>query len=221
MKKYLVFLLATLMLLSLVAGCGNTVKDDKTPDATERTLVIHSDAIFTTLNFMSASGYGDKFFGYNVYECLALPGKEGGMELQLAESYEISTDGLTYTIKLPANVKFHNGATVINNQGRILVEYGANLTMSTTKAHNGVVAYTVDGKETVAQILRLIAESGNAKGRHSHVNTFIINSPIEWNMLKTEVSGGYEDPYEDEASSSVTYCNLSICLTPPTTGSST
>lgn len=114
-------------------------------------------------------------------------------------------EGGVLDAKATANVKFHSGSTVINNQGRILVEYGANLTMSTTKANNGVVAYTVDGKETVAQIRRLIAESGNAKGRHSHVNTFIINSPIEWNMLKTEVSGGYEDPYQDEASSTVTY----------------
>ena len=112
MKKYLAFLLATLMLLALAAGCGDNAKDDKTPDNTGRTLVVHSDAIFTSLNFMSSKGYGDKFFGYNVYECLALPGKDGGMELQLAESYEISADGLTYTFKLPKNVKFHNGDTM-------------------------------------------------------------------------------------------------------------
>lgn len=134
--------------------------------------------------------------------------KDGGkltVDDFVATSAMTIEEGGVLDAKATANVKFHSGSTVINNQGRILVEYGANLTMSTTKANNGVVAYTVDGKETVAQILRLIAESGNAKGRHSHVNTFIINSPIEWNMLKTEVSGGYEDPYQDEASSTVTY----------------
>ena len=141
----------------------------------------------------------------------------GGIGIKVKNGGKLTVDGFVATsamtieeggvldAKATANVKFHNGATVINNQGRILVEYGANLTMSTTKANNGVVAYTVDGKETVAQILRLIAESGNEKNRHSHVNTFIINSEIEWNMLKTEVSGGFQDPYEDEASSSVTY----------------
>ena len=116
MKKSLAFLLAAMMLLTLVTGCGSkepSADPGTSAEATEeRTVVVCSDAIFTTLNFLSASGYGDKFFGYNIYECLALPGKDGGMELQLAESYEVSDDGLTYTFKLPSDVKFHNGDTL-------------------------------------------------------------------------------------------------------------
>ena len=45
MKKYLAFLLAALMLLSLVTGCGSKDPDTDTPDTTERTVVVHIDAI--------------------------------------------------------------------------------------------------------------------------------------------------------------------------------
>lgn len=45
----------------------------------------------------------------NVFEGLVMPNPEGGVRPALAESYEISEDGKTYTFTIREGVKFHNG----------------------------------------------------------------------------------------------------------------
>ncbi len=48
----------------------------------------------------------------NVFEGLVKPAPDGGVLPGLAESYTVSPDGLTYTFKLRANVRFHDGQPV-------------------------------------------------------------------------------------------------------------
>jgi len=45
----------------------------------------------------------------NVYESLVFPEPDGSVRPHLAESWEISSDGLTYKFRLQQGVKFHNG----------------------------------------------------------------------------------------------------------------
>lgn len=45
----------------------------------------------------------------NIFEGLMAPETDGSLKEGLAESYEISEDGLTYTFKIRSGVKFHNG----------------------------------------------------------------------------------------------------------------
>ena len=127
-KKYAALLLAAIMLLCCVAGCANNdtppADDNKVEnndaannnvpnnnvadDKNDKPVVIYSPAVFTSLNPLCSKGYGDKYIATNVYQALTITGKTG-VDLLLAESYEISDDGLVYTFKLPQNVKFHNG----------------------------------------------------------------------------------------------------------------
>ncbi len=44
-----------------------------------------------------------------IFECLVGAGRGAGVEPQLAESWDISADGHTYTFRLRAGVRFHNG----------------------------------------------------------------------------------------------------------------
>lgn len=46
----------------------------------------------------------------NIYDTLVFPTVEGGVIPWLAESWEVSDDGLTYTFHLRQGVKFHNGS---------------------------------------------------------------------------------------------------------------
>lgn len=60
-----------------------------------------------------ALGSQDTKYQNNIYEHLVTPAYDGSkMEGQLAESWEISEDGLTYTFKLRPNLKFSDGSDV-------------------------------------------------------------------------------------------------------------
>ena len=46
----------------------------------------------------------------NLYDTLVFPNTEGGVDAHLAESWDVSDDGLTWTFHLKEGVKFHNGS---------------------------------------------------------------------------------------------------------------
>ena len=46
----------------------------------------------------------------NLYDTLVFPNADGGVDPWLAESWEVSEDGLTYTFQLRQDVKFHDGS---------------------------------------------------------------------------------------------------------------
>ena len=59
-----------------------------------------------------ALDYIDSIINYNVYDYLAWPQPGGAMGPELAESWDVSSDGLTYTFTLRQGVKFHDGSEV-------------------------------------------------------------------------------------------------------------
>lgn len=48
----------------------------------------------------------------NLYDALYYPGENGQLQPQIAESYELSEDALTYTFALKKGIKFHDGTEV-------------------------------------------------------------------------------------------------------------
>jgi len=51
----------------------------------------------------------DLILHHNLYECLVQVGKDGGFHPQLAESWEVSENGLVWTFRLREGVVFHDG----------------------------------------------------------------------------------------------------------------
>lgn len=49
---------------------------------------------------------------FNLFEGLVKPNSKGELIPAVAERYQLSEDGRTYTFTLREGVKFHNGATV-------------------------------------------------------------------------------------------------------------
>jgi peptide/nickel transport system substrate-binding protein len=49
----------------------------------------------------------------NIYDTLIFPNAEGGLDPWLAESWDVSGDGLTYTFHLRQGVKFHDGSELL------------------------------------------------------------------------------------------------------------
>lgn len=111
-KKLLCLLLALCMTLALLAGCGSKAE---TPQGSESEAAVPaSDHIFT---IASSADVGDMnphqgaaaIYAQNyVYESLVVYA-DGGIQPGLAESWDISDDGLTYTFHL-RDAKFSDGS---------------------------------------------------------------------------------------------------------------
>jgi len=89
----------------------------------------------------------------NLYDTLVFPNTDGGVDPHLAESWEVSDDGLTWTFKLKEGVKFHNGdelkaSDVAWSMNRLL-EIGEGLAyvfLGTVESATAVDDYTVEFK---------------------------------------------------------------------------
>lgn len=134
MKKTIAFILAMVMLLGVLAGCGNSAPAENTPAAEagkteapaadsaqtaepvvdeEATLVIPVTSDIATLNMLQncLTDNGLTLLG-GVYDHLILLNQDGTMDYRLAESVEVSEGGQVYTMKIREGVKWHDGEEV-------------------------------------------------------------------------------------------------------------
>lgn len=87
----------------------------------------------------------------NLYDSLVFPNTEGGVDPHVAESWDVSDDGLTWTFYLKEGITFHNGSEltasdVVFSMNRI-VEIGeglAYLFLGVVEGATGVDDYTVE-----------------------------------------------------------------------------
>ena len=102
----------TMCVALLVSGCGNT-KSDKNDDGKKSSkkdeIHIAISANPPSLDPQSVNSNIVGGIGIHVYESLFAMDENYEPTPVLAESYEVSDDGMTYTIKLRQGVKFHNG----------------------------------------------------------------------------------------------------------------
>lgn len=121
MKKKLALVIAPILAMSMLVGCGSKTTDTSGTAATETGAVTEDASVAETLVFAQGAeprgldpafvddGESSKVI-VNVYEGLLSYAKDSTeVEPCLAESWEISEDGLSYTFKLRQGVKFHDG----------------------------------------------------------------------------------------------------------------
>jgi peptide/nickel transport system substrate-binding protein len=77
-----------------------------------------------TFDLHYAASMVEGWIGNNIYDGLLFFDDEGNIEPLLAESYEISPDGLVYTFHLRKGVKFHNGEELTARDVAFTIEYG-------------------------------------------------------------------------------------------------
>lgn len=121
MKKIIIVLLVALMVLPIFAQGGkeNTVVKDSV------SLVVAGNPY--RFFALSAKGCGgdDNLVLSNVYDCLLCLEADGTLSPALAESYEVSADGLTYIFHLRKGVKFQNGAEMTAEDVKFTFDKGA------------------------------------------------------------------------------------------------
>lgn len=119
MKRIISLALVALTLASLLAGCGakngDKAANTETPEGrrTANEIVVGiSQDLDNSLDPHTMVAAGTKELLFNVFEGLVKPTPDGGLIDAIAESHTLSDDLMTYTFKLRAGVKFHNGSEV-------------------------------------------------------------------------------------------------------------
>ncbi len=115
--KLMVLLLSLTVVFTLFTGCGKTKTNDdpgKNPAQTGGikkggTLVLAQSAEPITLIPDGKPDDNDIMLEQNVFNRLLKTNNNQEVILDLATEYKVSDDGLSYTFKLPQNVKFHDG----------------------------------------------------------------------------------------------------------------
>lgn len=119
MKKLITLMLAAVLTTSILAGCGaggskNNVKDD----ALSEYSTIYSGEV-TTLNYLVTSNENDYTVAANTVDSLVEYDKYGVVKPSLAESWNVSDDGLTWTFNLRKGVKW------VTDEGKEYAEVNA------------------------------------------------------------------------------------------------
>lgn len=126
MKKFASLAMVVAMLLAMLAGCGNTDNTPSDPDgpaapdkeryvspdgrvaAEDQTYRVLYNGEVSTLNYLYSSSEIDLICGANCVETLVSSDQYGNLQPAAAESWEISDDGLTYTMNIRKGMKWYD-----------------------------------------------------------------------------------------------------------------
>lgn len=136
MRKKWYYSLILLVFVFVLAACGDseesevkneTVDANNSSTTTEQATEEKTDSNYggkvvvaipqdiDNLDPKLAEAAGTREVFFNVFEGLLKETTSGDLTEALAESYEVSEDGLVYTFKIRQNVKFHNGQALTAN----------------------------------------------------------------------------------------------------------
>jgi peptide/nickel transport system substrate-binding protein len=123
----------------------------------------------------------------NIYDTLVFPNAEGGVDPWLAESWEVSDDGLTYTFNLREGLKFHDGSELLASD----VVYSFNRLQTIGEGF----AYLITGVESVAAMddytVEFKLERPSGLFVPSLVRLYIANEDVV--RANTQAEGPYGD----------------------------
>ncbi len=113
MKKHrMIWILILGIMVSMITGCGSEAEPAQQKSDAEKAV---EAKVLTYVNFrdlrdLNPHIYSGELFAQNLlFESLIRISDDGSFEPWLAENYEVSEDGLTYTFKLREDVTFHDG----------------------------------------------------------------------------------------------------------------
>lgn len=141
----LILLSATLSVT--LCGCGG----DKAGDASSHITIGIPQDLEDSLDPHAAVAAGTKEILFNLFEGLMKPDKNGDLFPAVADSYQISEDGLTYSFHLRNGVRFHNGELVTVDDVLYCIEKNADPESSSSyvSAFSNIDKYYADGENIV------------------------------------------------------------------------
>ncbi len=124
----------------------------------------------------------------NIYDTLIFPNKDAGVDPWLAESWDVSDDGLTYTFNLRKGVSFHDGSELLASD----VAYSFNRLQTIGEGY----AYLISGVESVTAVddytVEFKLERPSGLFVPSLVRLYILNEDL------VRQNTASEGPYDEE-----------------------
>ncbi len=195
MKKYLSLILAVAMIAAL-AGCGGGGSSDG-GDATDGSATAQKASCITvgvsgTPDLDPAVGStGSSLIAIiNMYDTLVYPSttEESGVEGRVAESWEASEDGLTYTFHLKKGIKFHDGDELKASD----VVYSMDRLLTIGEGYAYIFSDFVDVGTTVATddyTVEFHLKQAYGPFVNALIRLFIVNEDLV--VANTDASGSY------------------------------
>jgi peptide/nickel transport system substrate-binding protein len=127
----------------------------------------------------------------NLYDTLIFPNEEAGVDPWLAESWDVSDDGLTYTFNLREGVKFHDGSELTASD----VVYSFNRLQTVGEGY----AYLITGVESLTApddyTVEFKLERPSGLFVPSLVRLYVLNEDLVRENTKSEGPYGEEGDY--------------------------
>lgn len=156
MKRFKkIFALCVIATMSVALGACS---GDKASASSEIVVGIPQD-LEDSLDPHKAEAAGTKEILFNIYEGLLKPDSQGNNIPAVAESYEVSDDGLTYTFTLRDKVKFHDGKEVTADDVKYSIDKFAGIADGTdpfVSAFSVIKEVNIVDKKTVDVVLEKV-----------------------------------------------------------------
>lgn len=149
-SKFFGLLLVLTTLAVALCACGG----DKTGNSSSQITIGIPQDLEDSLDPHVAVAAGTKEILFNIYEGLVKPDSNGNLNPAVAESYNISEDGLTYTFTLRDGVKFHNNEKVTADDVLYCIKRNADDGTGTAliPAFLNISNYYADGNKIVIEL---------------------------------------------------------------------
>lgn len=149
-SKFFSLLLVLTTLAVALCACGG----DKTGNSSSQITIGIPQDLEDSLDPHVAVAAGTKEILFNIYEGLVKPDSNGNLNPAVAESYNISEDGLTYTFTLRDGVKFHNNEKVTADDVLYCIKRNADDGTGTAliPAFLNISNYYADGNKIVIEL---------------------------------------------------------------------
>ncbi len=147
MRKRIVAFLSVLLTLTIaLGGCSG----DKAGESSKIVVGIPQD-LEDSLDPHKTVAAGTREVLFNMYEGLVKPDSDGNIIPAVAEKYDISEDGKTYTFSIRTDVKFHNGDLVTAEDVKYSIEKTAGMLddESLVAAFSNISAVNIVDERTV------------------------------------------------------------------------
>lgn len=155
--------------------------------------VIRVGSLYEPQNLDNTAGAGqgiNEAFNDNVYEALYRLTDAGEVEPVLADSHEVSADGLTHTFKLKSGVKFHSGDPLTATDVKYSIERVAAATSKSSRKRSLANIAAINAPDDQTVVITLSSKSISLPYNLSYV--WVVNDAAGEITAKEDGTGPYK-----------------------------